>query len=150
MSVTSPVTTLVSSDSLTFPVASVPGGVVISDRDDQLNSPVAMDEDDESDDDLGSEDEGFADGDDDGAGDSDEGFQDGLDDDEELDGFDDIDEDDFDDEFDDDFEEEQEDDYEIEIEDEISAEFGLSGSGDDEDGEIEDDLDDFEDFDNIN
>lgn len=73
------------------------------------------------------------------------GFGDDLDD--EVDDFDDIDEDDFDDDFDDDFEEELEDDYEIEIDDEISAEFGLGSSDDDE--EIEEELDDFEDFDEI-
>ena len=81
--------------------------------------------------------------------DSDTGFQDELDDDDDdLDEFDDIDEDDFDDNFDDDFEEELEDDYEIEIEDEISAEFGL-GSSAGKEPEIEDGLEDFEDFDNV-
>ncbi len=73
------------------------------------------------------------------------GFGDELDDD--IDDFDDIDEDDFDDDFDDDFEEELDDDYEIEIDDEISAEFGL-GSGDDEES-VADDLDEFEDFDEV-
>lgn len=53
----------------------------------------------------------------------------------EFEDFDDIDDEDFDDDFDDDFEEELEDDYEIEIEDEISAEFGLSGVVDVDDDE---------------
>lgn len=77
------------------------------------------------------------------------GFNDDLDDeDDELDEFDDIDEDDFDDNFDDDFEEELEDDYEIEIDDEISAEFGL-GSGIDDDDVLDDELEDFDDFDSV-
>jgi len=78
-----------------------------------------------------------------------DGFNDGLAEKDDIDEFDDIDEEDFDDDFDDDFEEELKDDYEIEIDDEISAEFGLnSESGDDEDP-IDDELDDFEDFENV-
>ena len=77
-----------------------------------------------------------------------EGFRDGLDEEDNIDEFEDIDEDDFDDDFDDDFEEEHADDYEIEIEDEISTEFGLN-SPKDEDAPIEDGLDDFEDFENV-
>ena len=89
--------------------------------------------------------DGFSD---DGEVNPDTGFQDDLDDDDDLDEFDDIDEDDFDDNFDDDFEEEVDDDYEIEIDDEISAEFGL-GSNANKEPEIEDGLDDFEDFENV-
>ena len=89
--------------------------------------------------------DGFSD---DGEVNPDTGFQDDLDDDDDLDEFDDIDEDDFDDNFDDDFEEEVDDDYEIEIDDEISAEFGL-GSNANKEPEIEDGLEDFEDFENV-
>ena len=89
--------------------------------------------------------DGFSD---DGEVNPDTGFQDDLDDDDDLDEFDDIDEDDFDDNFDDDFEEEVDDDYEIEIDDEISTEFGL-GSNANKEPEIEDGLDDFEDFENV-
>jgi len=85
---------------------------------------------------------------DDGEVNPDTGFQDDLDDDDDLDEFDDIDEDDFDDNFDDDFEEEVDDDYEIEIDDEISTEFGL-GSNANKEPEIEDGLEDFEDFENV-
>ena len=91
------------------------------------------------------EDSGFAD---DEEASPDTGFQDDLDDDDDLDEFDDIDEDDFDDNFDDDFEEEADDDYEIEIDDEISTEFGL-GSNANKEPAIEDGLEDFEDFDNV-
>ena len=112
-------------------------------------TPKAADDDvddlDDDDDDL-DDDDSF--GDDDDGLDGDEGFNDGLDDDDELDEFDDIDEDDFDDGFDDDFEEELEDDYEIAIDDEISDEFGLS-TGPPKDENEDDDLGDFEDFDNL-
>lgn len=108
-------------------------------------APMALDDDDlddDDDDDNDDDDDGFSEEEGDAPG-----FADDLDDDEELDEFDDIDEDDFDDDFDDDFEEELEDDYEIEIDDEISAEFGLGSEEEDE--EIDDGLDDFDDFENI-
>jgi hypothetical protein len=109
--------------------------------------PVNMIDDDDDDDpadhdDLDGGDDEFGDGIKEG-----EGFGDDLDDDDDLDEFDDIDEDDFDDNFDDDFEEELEDDYEIAIDDEISAEFGLNTEEEEED--LDANLDDFDDFENI-
>lgn len=118
--------------------------VAMAEDEEEAGGEMESDEEDSSESEGGENEEFSADE----ADEQEEGFNDGLDDDDDLDDFDDIDEDDFDDDFDDDFEEELEDDYEIEIDDEISAEFGLNTATKEEEV-IEDDLDEFDDFENV-